>query len=381
VRVVGLLLVAACAAKAPASNEPHVRDVALAPKGLRPALSHRRMFFERPTVDLSMYLPDFQNELRWPLTGLDHPTLEPRFPIAPQLAIGVDWQTLCVRGVHKRTSASQKDLLAYLSGWCAVLERDVDRACRDLKPLYASGVRGLAAAVPYDVANILVAQGGERAERLLSAHSIRDITTLDLLAASFIEVGSQADALAINRRATDADTLANDATQCRRLVKRIVMSDEESRKLLVEELLTLVYPPRHAIDPVCQRLVNKVRCWRDPAGSCFYYVQDEQLSPNVEHLLTAYYRWPRSGNYEDYWKIAGVSLQALDVTGGAELTVAAIERALQAHGDCPMDIRIGVHPMIDAIRRSPGGASFEARLARVETACPNPALPPPAPRP
>jgi hypothetical protein len=99
-----------------------VRDVAVVPRGSKPFRPSTKVSAPRPEIDLSWLLADFHDELRWPLTGMSHPALEPRFPIAQQLAMpGIGWQDLCARGVQHRTSATQKELLAYLRGWCAAL--------------------------------------------------------------------------------------------------------------------------------------------------------------------------------------------------------------------------------------------------------------------
>src|SRR6185503_18531607 len=158
VRWLGVMLVAACGAKAPLAilkNEPAPIESTIT----REKWKVRFAEAPRPTIDVDQYLPDFHDELRWPLSGMNHPSLEPRFPVANELAIGVDWQTLCARGVQNRTSPTQKELLSYLRGWCEVQRRDVDGACAHLTPLIGAMTFGMPAAVRQDLANILVDHG------------------------------------------------------------------------------------------------------------------------------------------------------------------------------------------------------------------------------
>ena len=233
--LVVLLLASACGARPPAPIENADQPVG----DLRRAgdAYERTAWKRRPQIDVSWLLPDFHDELRWPLSGMHHPKLEPEFPVAQELAIGVDWQGLCARGVHRRISATQKELISYLRGWCHVQERDVDGACAELVPLLGSVKSGLRDAVRRDLANILVESGdAEKAEHWLTKHHVRDIETLDLLAANYVEVGSPADAFAINRRVIDEDDYATPATKCRRLVRRIAIGFDIDVELPVREL-------------------------------------------------------------------------------------------------------------------------------------------------
>ncbi|HEY5924554.1 MAG TPA: hypothetical protein VIV11_22905 [Kofleriaceae bacterium] len=325
---------------------------------------------QRPRIDLSAWLPDLHEDLRWPLAGMDHPALEPKFPVARELAIDVAWDELCQRGVHKRVSASQKELLAYLHGWCDVQSRNVDAACARFKPLLGSVTRGMTDAVRQDLANVLVAQGSsDQAEHWLSKHDIRDIHTLDLLAASFAEMGSSADAFAINRRAIDADRGAPEATKCRRLVRQIMLRDRW--ETLDEQHALERKATGPAPDETCRRLHNKLRCWDDPRIGCRGYFADEQLAQRGLWLLDAYYSWPplEAAPWFTWWNIADAARLAVPAPGAIELSVTALENSVRAAGQCLPDIRDGLPTILDAIRRDPSHTAFGARLHRLETTC------------
>lgn len=365
---------AACGAKPPppvdnAADEP-------TPEPRRIIGGFKGLSVPRPAIDIARYAPDFHDELRWPLTGMNHPSLEPRFPIAQQLAeSGITWQELCARGVHKRVSASQQELLAYLHGWCDVLDRNVDAACAHLKPLLGSLTRGLTPAVRQDLANILAANGdADRAEHWLNKHDLRDTELLDLLAATYVEVGSHEDAVTINRRAIDSDDYATDATKCRRLTRQIVLSGSGDATFATEALRQLATQPKIP-DPLCKRLIHKVGCWLAPGLQCTQYLADEHIDPRAVELLDAYYNWPRDATQAEWWSAADRARRALPLPGAAELVVTAFEASLQADSMCLNARNTAVHAAIDELRADPANAAYEPRLAKLEEACPIVALP------
>ncbi len=371
-----LVMVAGCGAKPPpqATLAENVEN-AQAPGRSEGSVKRARM--PRPAIDLSLYTPDFHDDLRWPLSSMTHPSLEPRFPIARELAIGVSWQQLCARGVHKRVSATKRELLSYLHGWCDVLKRDIDGACKHLAPLLGSTRLGLTQAIRQDLANILVSSGdADQAEHHLSKHHIRDIEVIDLLAANYVEVGSPHDAAAIIRRAIDSDDHPTDATRCQRLVKRIATRSEADPTEALDALTTLA-TRRKIADPSCVRLNNKVACWQSPERGCEPYFRDENISLLVQSLLRAYYRWPGTARMETWWHVADVARNAMPMPEAAELALAAFDASLIADPSCAGDRAIDVNHMIEVIRGEPALASFhsDARLARMAKLCPKPELP------
>ncbi len=371
--LVVLLLASACGARPPALIENADQPVG----DLRRAgdAYERTAWKRRPQIDVSWLLPDFHDELRWPLSGMHHPKLEPEFPVAQELAIGVDWQGLCARGVHRRISATQKELISYLRGWCHVQERDVDGACAELVPLLGSVKSGLRDAVRRDLANILVESGdAEKAEHWLTKHHVRDIETLDLLAANYVEVGSPADAFAINRRVIDEDDYATPATKCRRLVRRIAIGFDIDVELPVRELESFVVKAK-VLDATCERLWNKVACWRDHL-KCHAYHVDENIPQASRQLLLVYDTWPSNRQTtSEWWTYADQARLAVPAPGAAELGVGAMEATITAEGMCKPGIAASFRVAIADVRRAPDGAALEPRLQGLENACPATAPP------
>ena len=329
----------------------------------------------RPAIDVDDFTPDFHDELRWPLSGMEHPTLAPRFAVAQELAVGIDWEQLCQRGVQNRVSATQKELLTYLRGWCYAAKRDVDNACAQLTPLISSTRSGLRPAVRQDLANILVQEGADRAEHWLKKHNIRDIHILDLLAANFVEIGSEADALVLVDRAIDADDYATVATKCRRLVKRIVLTrgsgDSAIAVVQLKDLATVKVP-----EEVCRTAYNKIDCWlnRTTLG-CRGYFKDENLDPRMIFLYEAYRAWPSGESDSSAWRwVAARAEEALPLAGAADLVVGAWEATLRAIPNCPA-VAMDLHAAIATLRSDPSNAAFEARLAKLSQDCPQPTLP------
>lgn len=375
-RLLGLVVVAACGAKAPpavdnASTKPDVSESA-------PIQSFIATDAPRPDIDISALRPDFHEELRWPLGAMNHPSLEPRFAVAEQLAApGIDWEELCQRGVHRRVVASQREMLTYLHAWCDVQARDIDAACRRLAPLIGSTTRGLTAAARQDLANILVATGdADKAEHCLSKHNIRDIDTIDLLAASYVEVGSDADAFAINRRAIDSDDHASVATKCLRLVREIVLAREADPRLAFEAMEALATKPK-VPDPTCVRLYDKVKCHRDHR-QCRTFYTDEPIGLSGELLVEAYYEWPANASrYTTWLKYVDRAKTAIPEDGATELVVAALEAAARSVTSCPRDLAVGTAGAIERIYLYVTHAGYETRLHNLQANCDLSIAPPP----
>jgi hypothetical protein len=370
-----LLLACACGAKAPVAVENVERSRPRA--GRVPDDYLGKANATRPDVDISWAVPDFHDELRWPLTGMNHPTLEPRFPIAQELAIGIDWEQLCARGVHTRISATQKELVSYLRAWCEVQKRDADAACAHLTPLLGSVKSGLRPAVRQDLANIIVEHGdADKAEHWLSKHRIRDVATLDLLAANYVEVGSLGDAFVINRRVIDEDVRATDETKCMRLVKRIVIGHDHNPQLAVEALKDLAVKPK-VPDPICERAWNKIVCWRD-LEQCAEHFTDENIPDEARQLVAAYFAWPSGrASWQEWWNYADTTRLALPQPGAAALVVTAMEAALRASGHCGEGMGSSFRHNVGLVRQAGVTAELEERLQAIEKACPKTGLPPP----
>ena len=369
-----LVVAAACGPKQTATpvaakHEPPTQEVRVEPPRRSGAAA------KRPTLDLDQLKPDFHDELRWPLSGSTHPALEPQFAIAREFAMaGVEWEELCARGVQYRTSSTQRELLSYVRGWCFVAKRDVDNACAQLVPLLGSSHRGLSPAVRQDLANILVQEGADKAEHWLTKHNVRDVALLDVLAANFVEVGSTTDALALNRRASDSDDYASHATECRRLVKRIVLGDGGDKTVAFEELKRLAVPAKS--DETCVRLWNKVACEERFPRTCHAHFLDEKIDTRMILLAEVYEAWPAGlVKQRKWWAVADTAKRALPLDDAAELVLAAWDAALRADAQCSGELAAALHNALDTIRAA---TKFpKERIDALAKACPRPALPAP----
>jgi hypothetical protein len=372
-RGVVLAIVAACGATQQQGARP-LEPTPVSPHGDPVRFEVPRVSAERPHVDLADFIPDLYDEVRWPLPATSHPDLEPQFPIARELAIDVSWEELCERGVHRRTAPAQAEQLQYLRGWCSVLERDVDAACRYLKPLLRSTRRGMSDAVRRDLANILVGHGdADAAEGYITRHFIRDTHVLDLVAASYAELGRLDDASAINRLAIDSDSVAAAATKCRRLAKQVVLTrDRAAHAIPLEELRSYVAYPQGA-DPTCLRVANAAACFDKPGSGCGMYFAQKGIDPGAAVVVQTYFAWPEEAGYHAWWTLGDRLRLVLDVPGAVELALTAYEASLRASTHCEGARARTINRAIDAIRAMPAHATHEPRLQQLERACPRPA--------
>jgi hypothetical protein len=261
----------------------------------------------RPFVDLGILVPDFHDELRWPLTPMNHPAMEPKFPIAQAFAQpGVGWLDLCGSGITNRYG-KDKELLSYLRGWCKAVDGDTDAACSNLVPLIKSTTPRLEVAVRNDLANILAQGHADKAEHYIRVHSIRDVGLLDLLAANYVEVGTAQDALAINRNAIDSDDYANAETKCMRWTRHIVLSGDKS-SLLIKQIEGLAKQPKNA-DPTCVTEYAKLTCWA--TEECAAYVHELGGVLFDAAIFGDLANWDRRKISEDWWRIADTALLQL----------------------------------------------------------------------
>lgn len=326
----------------------------------------------RPDLDVAELVPDFHDLLRWPLSAMNHPTLEPKFGIAAVFADpGIDWIELCQRGVQNRSMGAQRrDELDYLRGWCSTLSRDVDTACAKLTPLVSSTVLGIPAAVRIDIANILVDNGhADKAEHWIKRHSIDDPELLDTLAASYAEVGNDRDAWTINRHVIDSDVKPTLETVCRRLAKHIVLSPEGERLAPAAELEKIATTANNP-NPVCAELHHAIRCWSNPASDCSDYLRDMGIDQKYGVVLRAYYSWPSGRAPASSWLyVANNAQYAVDIPEGLELTLASLETAASVGGQCQYSVyqdAIAIEKLVYAALKS-----TPPRLQRVIETCRN----------
>lgn len=248
-------------------------------------------------------VPDLAEEPRWPLSITDHPKLEPHHDIAGVLAEpGISWTELCARGVHKRRDPSHRDELAYLSAWCAAEHHDVRTAVTTLAPLLHSVVPEIANAVPFDLANILVdSQDAEHAEQLLSDEGLRDPHLWDVLAASYFEVGKDADALHATSTAIQLAPAEIPATTCHRLTREILLGSDALREVVRKDLDRLSMG--NAPDPTCVDLAATVACSAS-RRTCDRYYLVKQVDPERVKLWQIYETWSEPRDYSAWIDMA-----------------------------------------------------------------------------
>jgi hypothetical protein len=320
-RLAAVALAAACGARPAEPLEPvtpvdHSSDIA----------PPRYVHAERPDVDLSAVLPDPGEDLRWPLAMSVHPVLEPHFAVAEALATpGVSWLDLCARGVHHRHLATGHELVEYLAAWCDVADHHSEAAVEKLVRLRSSTVLGMPAALPIDIASVLADLNDPgKARALIQREHIRDPETLDLLSATYYEIGHIDDALELNQMATDVDPTAPPAQRCHRLAKQIVLGPETKRRTWLLQLEQLGVPT----DATCMALSEELRCWAGEA--CWPYFDSHHLPAGYGLLLSAYSMWPKElAGYKTYEQIASSAVAAMPVQGAEALAVAALGAALQ----------------------------------------------------
>lgn len=371
-----LVAIVACAPARPEKLEAPQPVWHRSVKGFAPSPQPTVQLAPPPAIDLSPFMPDFHDELRWPLTPMNHPVMEPKFPIAQEFAQpGVGWMELCSSGVTNRFGGD-KELLSYLRGWCKAVEGDTDAACTNLAPLMHSTKPRLEAAVRNDLANILAQNHADKAEHFIQAHQLRDVGMLDLLAANFVEVGTTDDALTINRSAIDSDDYPAAATKCMRWTRQIVLLGDKLSPLMkqIEAYATVPNSP----DPTCVTEYNRLRCW---AGDCAGLMRANGASPFDEELIEIVELWATTRSSKEWWTIAGkaaifLSMKHTSVLADsqiAEVATASMENATRLEiadtGTCatssPLTIvkyRGMLHPFADA--------ALDARLQALEKACP-----------
>lgn len=322
----------------------------------------------RPDVDVEYLIPDFHDELRWPLSMMSHPELEPQFEIAQVFAEpGIGWLELCERGVQNRVqSGRNRDELEYLRGWCAAIKGDADAACGKLKPLTTSAVLGLSAATRTDIVNIIASAGDlDAADKLLNKHRLGDIELYDLLAATYLELGRERDAYEMNRRALDAVGRTTNAAHCRRLVKDIILGGESGVSAQASELASLATTGKTP-DPTCVSLHAQMKCRLGRPEDCRDYFQAHGIHPNAHYLVAVARAWPRTAAPASVWQQLAVdAMVAHPVAGSEDYAVAAMEASYAARGECGSVLH-GL--LVDAAKRFQEPVALE-RLKKLLPLC------------
>ncbi|MBL0218212.1 MAG: hypothetical protein IPQ07_30565 [Myxococcales bacterium] len=337
----------------PASPAPPPSPVAPAPP------QRVRIAAPRPRLALKLALvasgdpTDVAHLQRWPLTASHHPALEPAYAIAAAFAEpGVSWTDLCRMGAQNRVSKVSRDQLEYLRAWCDVERHDAEAAVTRLAPLLRSSVAGVAAAARSDIANIVVDSGdAEAAQRTLAKAQIHELAMLDLIAASYLDIGKPDEASVFNDAAIASYAIQKPGEHCHRLARRAILLPAAERRSGIRQL------ERYA-DRTCGQLMNELTCW--DTGSCDDYFVDHGVDPKDARLAQVYNRWPTEPTSTVGWyMLASSALKLLDTPGADLLAVTALEAVVRSTR-CLESVRVGDDA--NKIKRAKHDASLDARL-------------------
>ncbi len=337
-RAAALVSLLAGCAQAPAET---LRDPRRMPRGAEPAKKQPRapalapagtpIAYPRPDIPVDVRIGalrdamDVSDHLRWPLTANHHPALEPAYAIAAVFAAaGVGWTDLCKLGAqNRRTSGVPLDQIEYLRAWCDVARHEPVSAVVRLAPLLLSTIATLPAAVRRDIANIVVDSGDAAdGQHTLAKARISEVPILDLISASYEEVGKVDDAMVFNDLAIDAYTMTKPGDHCRRLAKRVVIARKGDEREFRLKILADASP-----DTACQKLHHELACWS--GDSCVEYMADHGIDSKQAGVVDAYLRWPSGEETPNFWVSYASGLAQLAGTPGADvLATAALEASL-----------------------------------------------------
>jgi hypothetical protein len=322
-----MLAVAACGARRP---EPVPQVEHRAGSAVRHVAVHAYVSVPRPRLQIENDVPDLTEELRWPLSITEHPSFEPGYPIARVIAEpGIPWTDLCARGVQNRRDPSHKDELAYLGAWCAAQKQDVAASVTALAPLAHSSVVGIANAVPMDLAFVLCgSDDAEHADKLMRAVGIRDPHIWDLLAASFVEVSKDRDAVYATSTAMQLDPNAPDALACHRLARSLLLGSTSYHDVWMAEIKARA--AHKAPAEACVALALAVPCTVD--RDCVPYFRSQNMAPDKLALFDLYEHWPDRANRDQWIDVAWRARRAWPAEGSIELATAALHGAVAATG-------------------------------------------------
>jgi hypothetical protein len=329
-------LVASCLAACGGPSKPVADELPTPTQSER--RSHQPLLPEtaaapRPEIRAAQILPDLDAEARWPLGFNEHPIDEPSFDIAGALAEpGIGWRELCARGVQFGHRAKDQDLIRYLKAWCT---QDATDALYQLGLLQSSPIRGIADAIVHDAARIVAGRvSGEDAEGALIRARLLDSDTVDLVAASYYEIGKVDDALAMDKVASNAERTAHRDATCHRLVRAIASTTGVDQDAFIAKLHALATPPKDvplgakvmAPDPTCIALDAAVACSR-AADACTSLTKGD---PKLDALLAAYSRWPKdAAPFGTWYEIIGFAGDAMPSEDAVALLDPAVELAMK----------------------------------------------------
>jgi hypothetical protein len=316
-------MLAACGAR-PAHRTPQVEHSGGPPVQHAPV--HRVVTAPRPDLPIAIDVPDLSEELRWPLSIVEHPNLEPHYPVARVLAEpGISWTDLCARGVQNRRDPSHKDELAYLGGWCAALKHDTSEAITTLAPLMHASNMELASSVPFDIAFIVAAnEDADHADKILRGSNVKQPEVWDLIAASYYEVSKDSDALYATSTARQLDPKATDAVSCHRLARQLLLGSSAYREGWLDQLKGLAAHKMPAQS--CVELSVSVPCV--VARECHEYLVAQNVPELQIELFDALQHWPNVGDQDMWMAEAWRARRAWPAEGSVRLVEAAVDAAV-----------------------------------------------------
>jgi len=317
---------------------------------------------QRPTLEVMQLVPDSTERGRWPLGMATHPMLEPHFDVGGALAApGVGWLELCGRGIQNRHLAGgNQDPVEYLRAWCSAQNHDAADAIARLASLRGTLVTGIREALWLDIANILADNGDANAATKLidRNHLEHEVALLDIVAATYVEVGKRGDAVELGRLATEADH--SGVTDCHRVARQIVINDRIKQEQLLADFRRSRFAP-------CATIEHELRCWLYAStlpAQCADYFADRNLDARYADVLWAYQQWPatNTATWFLWWRIGASASRAVGIAGAESLALTALDASLRASG-CDTHDLIEVRKVLDAIRREPArDPHFDARI-------------------
>jgi hypothetical protein len=273
----------------------------------------------------------------------EHPSLEPHFDIAAALADpGISWTDLCARGAQHRHMSSKQELVDYLDAWCSVAKDDLTTAIAKLGSARHAATVGVVQALKLDVASITAAHGSAHdLESFLRSGGFLDVDQVDLVAASYYEVGALDDAIEANQLAVAIDNDAREPITCKRMLRAIANTSGVARDEAIAALKNRALPRRGLDQPTMPRCVDayaEVQCWRD--DDCASYWGTKWRSPSgaawdesndLKRLLVSYRAWPATPQTGTTWLSIAEQLGATwPPRDKFELLIPALDLAVRA---------------------------------------------------
>jgi hypothetical protein len=274
----------------------------------------------------------------------------------------VGWLDLCGRGIQNRHLAGNQDPVEYLRAWCSAQNHNATDAIARLAGLRSSVVPGLRDALWIDVANILADNGdASDAMRVIDRnHLEHEFELLDILAATYVEVGKRGDAIELDRLAGEADHSSTPDRSCGRFARLIVIADTDLQQKTLAELHKRV--ASHAMT-TCAPVEHELQCWLYPERCDDYFI-DHGLDNHYSDVFWSYEHWPFNNTASSFvwWRLGVSASHAIGIHGADELAVTALDASFRSAA-CDAQRLADLRKALDGIRKDPKRDSrFDARI-------------------